>query len=55
MRKILNMKYYQLFEEYLKSDEFFEEINRLKKNGMNDEYIRNYINLFKHFLEFFEN
>ena len=23
MRKILNMKYYQLFEEYLKSDEFF--------------------------------
>ena len=55
MRNILDMKYYQLFEEYLKSDEFFEEINRLKKNGMNDEYIRNYINLSKHFLEFFEN
>ena len=55
MRQILGMKYYQLFEEYLKSDEFIEEINRLKKNGMNDEYIRNYLNISKHFLEFFEN
>ena len=55
MRQILGMKFYQLFEEYLKSDEFIEEINRLKKNGMNDEYIRNYLNISKHFLEFFEN
>ena len=31
MRKILDMKYYQLYEEYLNSDEFIEEINRLKK------------------------
>ena len=54
MRKILDMKYYQLYEEYLNSDEFIEEINRLKKKGMNDEYINTYIYFSKHFLEFFE-
>ena len=55
MRKIMDMKYYQLYEEYINSNEFIEEINKLKKNGMNDEYIKKYINLSKHFLEFFEN
>ena len=55
MRKILDMKYYQLYEEYINSNEFIEEINKLKKNGMNDEYIKKYINISKHFLEFFEN
>ena len=54
MIKILDMKYYQLYEEYLNSDEFIEEINRLKKKGMNDEYINTYIYFSKHFLEFFE-
>ena len=55
MKNILDMKYYQLYEEYINSDEFINEIKRLKKKGMNDEYIKNYLYLSKHFIEFFRN
>ena len=41
-----NMKYYQIFEEYLRSKEFEIEINRLKKQfGNDDKYIKKYIKL----------
>ncbi len=55
MRQIMNMKYSKLYEYYINSEEFVDEINRLKKKGMNDDYIKNYIYLAKHFLEFFQN
>ena len=55
MRQIMNMKYSQLYEYYINSEEFVDEINRLKKKGMNDDYIKDYIYLSKHFLEFFQN
>ena len=36
MQKILNMKYCDLFEDYINSDEFkIDEINRLKRKNMN--------------------
>ena len=54
LRKILDMKYCQLFKDYINSDEFkIDEINRLKKKGMNDNYINRYIMLSKNFIEFF--
>ena len=39
-----DMKYYQIFEEYLRSKEFEIDINKLKKK-CGDEYIKNYIRL----------
>jgi len=54
LKTILNKKYFELFEEYINSKEFkVDEINRLKKNKMNDFYIERYIYLAKHFIEFF--
>ena len=57
-KKILNKKYYEIYEEYINSNEFkVDEINRLKKNNSeeaDDEYINKYISLAQHFLEFFE-
>jgi hypothetical protein len=43
--RILNMKYYDLFQEYITSNKFIEEINRLKNNKMkfDDSYIEKYI------------
>ena len=56
MRKILDKKYYELFDEYINSNEFkIEEINRLKRNGMDEEYIKIFIFLSKHFIDFFQN
>ena len=40
---IKNMKYYQIFEEYLNSKEFEMEISELKKENENDKYIKKYI------------
>lgn len=58
LKKILNKKYYEIYEEYINSNEFkVDEINRLKKNNSeeaDDEYINKYISLAQHFLEFFE-
>ena len=54
LKTILNKKYYELFEEYINSKEFkVDDINRLKKNKMNDLYIERYIYLAKHLIEFF--
>ena len=43
--RILNMKYYDLFQEYISSNEFIEEINRLKNNKtkFDDSYVEKYI------------
>jgi hypothetical protein len=54
LMRILNKKYCELFEEYINSKEFkIDEINRLKKNKMQDEYIKRYKYLANHFIEFF--
>ena len=56
LKIILNKKYYELFEEYINSKEFqIDEINRLKNKKMDDEYIKKYIYLAKHSIEFFTN
>ena len=53
-QKILNKKYYELFEEYLNSDEFkINVINQLKKKQLKDDYIEKFIYISKHFIEFF--
>ena len=55
LEKILNTMYKDLFNEYINSDEFkIDEINRLKQKNMNDWYIKIYVNLSRHFIEFFE-
>ena len=54
MQKILNMKYCDLFEDYINSDEFkIDEINRLKRKNMNEEFINRYINVSKTFIKFY--
>ena len=53
LKKILNKKYFELFEDYLNSKEFkIDEINRLKNNKMDDVYIKRYIYLAKNFIKF---
>lgn len=51
---ILNKKYSDIFEEYINSKEFIDEIQRLKnsKNKKDDNYIERYIYLSRHFIEF---
>ena len=54
LNMILNKTIFQLYEEYINSDEFkINEINRLKNNKMQDEYITKYISLAKNLIEFF--
>ena len=51
---ILDKTFCQLYEEYLDSNEFnIYEINRLKNNKMDEEYIRRYKNLAKDLMNFF--
>ena len=52
---ILNMRYYDLFKEYLASNEFIEEINRLKSNNkkFDNFYIEQYIYYNYHFIDNF--
>ena len=53
-KKILNKTFSELYIEYINSDEFnVDEINRLKKKKMSDEYIRRYKYLAKHLIEYF--
>ena len=52
LKSLLNKTYQEIFEEYLNSKEFKHEINRLKKNNFEDDYIKKYIYLTKHFIEF---
>ena len=55
LEKILNTMYKDLFTDYINSDEFkINEINRLKHKDMTDWYIKIYVNLSRHFIEFFE-
>lgn len=55
LEKVINMKYRDLFKEFLNSNEFkIDEINRLKKKKMKDSYIMRYIYLSKLFIKFFE-
>ena len=49
---IKDMKYHEIYEEYLNSKEFEKEISRLKKKET-DKYIRRYINKAKNLLDFF--
>ena len=53
--RILNMRYYDLFKEYLASNEFIEEINRLKSNNkkFDNFYIDQYIYYNYHFIDNF--
>ena len=54
LNMIMNKKIRELYEEYINSDEFkINEINRLKNNKMQDEYITKYISLAKNLIEFF--
>ena len=53
--RILKMRYYDLFNEYLTSNEFIEEINRLKNNNKKYDnfYIEKYIYYSYHFIDNF--
>ena len=50
-----DMKYYKIYNEYLKSKEFEMEIASLKKEKENDKYIKNYIIKASDLIEFFSN
>ena len=53
-QKILNKKIHQLYEEYINSPEFkIVEINRLKQNKCDDNYINMYIYLAQDLIKFF--
>ena len=52
MKKILNLKLYQLYEDYINSYEFIDEINRLKQKKMDDKYTKKYLYFTKNFFEF---
>jgi len=53
-KKILSKTFRELYEEYLDSDEFnIDEINRLKKSKMENEYIRRYKDIAKDLINFF--
>ena len=54
LKKLLNKKYFELFEEFINSKEFnVDEINRLKKNNLDDVYIKRYIFQSKYFIKYF--
>ena len=53
-KKILNKTFRELYEEFLDSDEFnIDEINRLKKSKMENDYIRRYKDIAKDLINFF--
>ena len=54
LEELLNSKYNHLFEIYINSQEFENEINRLKVKGYPNYYINLYIYLSKNFIKFFE-
>ena len=54
IQKILNKTFHQLYEEYINSDEFkVNEINRLKRKNMKDDYIKRYKELANYFFQQF--
>ena len=55
-QKILNKTFRQLYEEYINSDVFkINEINRLIRKEMDDNYIQKYKMVAKHLISFFSN
>lgn len=52
LKNILNLKYSELYEEYINSKDFSIDVDRLKKKNNDNFYIQKYINLAKHFIEF---
>ena len=54
IKKILNKTFREIYTEHINSNEFIvNEIKRLKKKKMRDEYIKNYIKLSKNLINFF--
>ena len=54
LKIIFNKTIYELYEEYINSDEFnIIEINRLKEKKIQDDYIKRYINLARYLILFF--
>ena len=54
IKKILNKTFREIYTEHINSNEFIvNEIKRLKKKKMRDEYIKNYIRLSKNLINFF--
>ena len=54
INKILNKTFREIYTEHINSNEFIvNEIKRLKKKKMRDEYIKNYIKLSKNLINFF--
>ena len=54
LKIIFEKTIYELYEEYINSDEFnIIEINRLKEKKMQDDYIKRYINLARYLILFF--
>ena len=54
LKIIFNKTIYELYEEYINSDEFnIIEINRLKEKKMQDDYVKRYINLARYLILFF--
>ena len=47
------MKYYEIYEEYLRSKEFEENIIKLVEKKESEEYIKKYINLALHLIDYF--
>ena len=54
LEELLNSKYRDIFEAYINSKEFDNEIIQLKAKDMTDSYIKNHIYLSKNFIKFFE-
>ena len=54
IKKILNKTFREIYTEHINYNEFIvNEIKRLKKKKMRDEYIKNYIKLSKNLINFF--
>ena len=50
-----NMKFYEIYNEYLKSKEFEMEITSLKNEKETDKYIKDYIIKASDLIDFFSN
>ena len=51
---ILNKTFWELYEEYLNSDEFkIDEINRIKQNKIQEDYIMRYKDIANELIKFF--
>ena len=50
---ISGLKFREIFKEYLKSEEFENDILELKNKNNSDKYIKDYINQAYDFLDYF--